>query len=208
MKSRIVRPTRSLPVSLMKSTGTPMRPSEMMPLNTEPPGTAAVGCPSRNNMSRIVSPIPITFRFIVLICLDDEFSPYYIMYAARPAFRRPRPAVVQAVFQLFSRRGVVPASADGTSGGGVRLPFEKKLYKLCPFPRPGASVFLLPQVGSFVRTCPHRRTDASVRSWRRVRTNVPTGAYGSLDTQTVTKAPFEPLPAGCTGGSVRSQKYT
>ena len=38
----MILPTRSLPVSLMKLTGNPALANDTMPLNTEPPGTAAV----------------------------------------------------------------------------------------------------------------------------------------------------------------------
>ena len=62
-KSMMKRPTLSLPVSAMK-----VVPSEMMALNTEPPGTALMGCPFLKMMSSVVSPIPITFRMIVDGC--------------------------------------------------------------------------------------------------------------------------------------------
>ena len=69
MKLRMILPTWSLPVSLIKQMGTPIRLSETMPLNTEPPGTAAVGCSPRNMMSSMVSPMPITLRIAILIFL-------------------------------------------------------------------------------------------------------------------------------------------
>lgn len=39
----MISPTLSFPVSLIKVTLTPKRPNEIIPLKTEPPGTAAVG---------------------------------------------------------------------------------------------------------------------------------------------------------------------
>lgn len=68
-------PIRSLPVSLMKSVGTPQRPSEIMALNVDPPGTAAVGWSFLKMISRTVSPIPITFRIVVLNCQQMIHSP-------------------------------------------------------------------------------------------------------------------------------------
>ena len=44
----------------------PKRANETQELNTEPPGLAAEGCSFRKMMSRIVSPIPITLRIVVL----------------------------------------------------------------------------------------------------------------------------------------------
>lgn len=41
-------------------------------LNTEPPGTAAEGWSPRKMISRMVSPIPITFRIVILIFLPDN----------------------------------------------------------------------------------------------------------------------------------------
>ena len=55
-----------------ETTFTPIRPNETMPLNTEPPGTAAEGWSPRKMISRIVSPIPITFRIVILIFLPDN----------------------------------------------------------------------------------------------------------------------------------------
>ena len=59
------RPTRSLPVSLMKDALMPQRPSEMRLLNTDPPGTALTGWSFLKMMSRTVSPIPMTLRFML-----------------------------------------------------------------------------------------------------------------------------------------------
>ena len=70
IKSLICLPRRSRPTSLINSVFTPRRPRVIMELNVEPPGFAAVGCSFLKMMSRIVSPIPITFlisiRFNIL----------------------------------------------------------------------------------------------------------------------------------------------
>ena len=67
-------PTRSLPTSLMKETGTPRRPNEIRPLKVDPPGTAVWGWLFLKMMSRMVSPMPITF-LILFIC--------FLFYTAR-----------------------------------------------------------------------------------------------------------------------------
>ena len=68
------RPTRSLPVSLMKVALTPARPKEMTPLKTEPPGTAPIGWSFLKMISRMVSPIPITFRMVLRFGCKDTKS--------------------------------------------------------------------------------------------------------------------------------------
>ena len=60
----ILRPTRSLPASLMNVASTPERPSDITPLNTEPPGTAPMGWSFLKIMSSTVSPIPTTLRIL------------------------------------------------------------------------------------------------------------------------------------------------
>ena len=67
-------PTRSFPASLMNEALMPERPGEMMPLNTEPPGTAPMGCSFLKMMSSTVSPIPITLRMISFLFRDCKFS--------------------------------------------------------------------------------------------------------------------------------------
>lgn len=62
MKSRMIFPTVSFPTSVMNRVGTPSRPSVIMELNVEPPGTACVGRPFLKMMSKMVSPMPITLR--------------------------------------------------------------------------------------------------------------------------------------------------
>ena len=74
MKSRIMSPTRSLPSSLIKDTGTFNRPNDINPLKTEPPGTAFCGWSFLKMISRMVSPIPKTFLmtiywFVIRSCL-------------------------------------------------------------------------------------------------------------------------------------------
>ena len=73
------RPIRSLPVSLMNVVFTPERPSDISPLNTEPPGTAFIGVSPLKIMSRTVSPIPITLRicriYTIYVC---KITHYYI----------------------------------------------------------------------------------------------------------------------------------
>ena len=64
----ICLPTRSLPVSLINEAETPERPNEMIPLNTDPPGTAPMGSPFLKIISRTVSPIPITFLIVFVFC--------------------------------------------------------------------------------------------------------------------------------------------
>ena len=54
MKASVRSPMRSLPTSLTKAAGTPARPKDIMPLNTEPPGTALTGCPPLNIMEDYV----------------------------------------------------------------------------------------------------------------------------------------------------------
>ena len=60
-------PILSLPASEMNVVLTPALPRDIIALKAEPPGTASMGLPSLNMMSRTVSPIPITFRMSVVI---------------------------------------------------------------------------------------------------------------------------------------------
>ena len=64
----ICLPTRSFPVSLINEAETPERPNEIIPLKTEPPGTAPTGWSFLKMMSRTVSPIPITFLIVFVFC--------------------------------------------------------------------------------------------------------------------------------------------
>lgn len=72
MKFRMISPTWSLPVSLMKLTGIPVRPNEMMPLKVEPPGTLAVGWLFWKMMSNMVSPSPMILRMVQMSFVNDS----------------------------------------------------------------------------------------------------------------------------------------
>ena len=71
-KSRTMRPTLSLPVSLTNSTSAPVCLAETSALNTEPPGTAFCGSPFLNIKSTIVSPAPTIFAIFPIFAFNKD----------------------------------------------------------------------------------------------------------------------------------------